>query len=181
MQSAPGPKSPIITPNLSPLLLCWPWLWVTLEKKSRNIHTCFLETRYNQAKHKPRVEGYMACSSAELALSRGFLSWEPFRLRAHTCPDSKECWVSKEALGKSSAYLYPYWPFPAWHTGASADTFLISAKNWVLRAKWCSPLGLHSYPALHSQLCGLGPVTLTYEGLIPICKAFLALAAHLSY
>ena len=50
----------------------------------------------------------------------GFPSWEPIR------SDSREHWVSKEALGKSSASLYPYQCFPAQHLGASADRFLMS-------------------------------------------------------
>lgn len=74
-------------------------------KKIRKHHPCFLGPGCNQAKHGPEAEGQRVSSSAGLARSRGCLSWAPFRLRAHTCADSKGCGVSKDTLGKPSAYL----------------------------------------------------------------------------
>lgn len=78
-----------------------------------------------------------------------------------------------------------------WHVCILTDHFLPSTQEPVLTlfqsahrmsrsgpsdaiAQACTPI-LH----LHSQLCGLGPSTLTCEGSIPLSvKQFLALAAH---
>lgn len=101
--------------DLSPIWLCsgrtqtfMPGYGVTPDKKSRNIHPCFLGHRCKLSKDQ-ELKGtwrvpLLGWPGVE---ADGFLSWEPFRLGAHTCSDSKECWVSKEALGKSSASLYP--------------------------------------------------------------------------
>ena len=95
----------------------------------------------------------------------GFPSWEPIRHEAHTCSDSREHWVSKEALGKSSASLYPYQCFPAQHLGASADRFLIS--NRTGRSGPSDAITHVFHPAPPLQSCDLGPVTLTSGGSSP--------------
>lgn len=103
---------------------------VTQEKQQETSILVFLDTDVTKLRtdweskdgwHAPRWVG---------AETNGFLSSEPFRLRACMCPDTKEFWFSKEALGKPSASLYPYPPFPAQHPRGSADA-VITTQNWV--------------------------------------------------
>ena len=83
----------------------------------------------------------------------------------HIHAQTLEHWVSKKALGKSSASLYPYQCFPAQHLGASADRFLISNR---MGHSGPSDAIIHVFhPAPPLQLCDLGPVTLTSGGSSP--------------
>lgn len=170
----------------SPLLLCSEGprhsclaMGVTLEKNIINTWSFFPWTQMQSSEAWTKSWRADSMLFWWAARSRVSLSWEPVKLRVHTCSDSKEGCSSKDALGKWSAYLYPYWLFPAQHPRASVYTFLISAQNESLRPDGCNHTGLRSYPALPLTAVWPWPVTLTSEGSIPLSiKEFLALAAH---
>lgn len=87
-----------------------PGYGITLEKKIKKTHPCFLGPRCDRPRHGPGVAGGWRAPllRGPGAKASDFLSWKPLGLRAHVCSDSKECWVSTETLGKPSASLCPY-------------------------------------------------------------------------
>lgn len=170
-------------PGLSPILLCpeGPTVYAWLEKNQETSTLVYLDPDATMLSMDQELKGrwHAPLLNGPGGKASGFLSWEPLRLRARTCSDSKECWVSKEALRRPSASLSPYCPFRAQHPGASANTSLISTQNGVPRPRRAATQACAPILPLHSQLCDLGPATLTSEDSIPlIVKQFLALAVH---